>query len=253
MSYLPSLADLPPGFEWTNSLEARHQNQNNNPPLLDYLNSRHYSDSARGWLFSEMRIAAAPFENGFVGQPWEFEGTLVETAPVGQFSEAHLLSEDPIRSAFRFIKGNILVTLQGPISVDDAVKIAQNLEQRLPEHLTTLTPITFPETLDPIAAAQFENWMLGECTPDSEVAEHMTVIEGRLGYCAHFDWVAQEPFSVRLLEYAVYDLNNQEYVIKYSAAHGFGGMLFTPGMPGNYELRVAKDDVLVAILPFEVR
>lgn len=200
-----------------------------------------------------MQIGVSPFENGFEGQPPFSDGTLVETAPVGQFSEAYILREDPIRSAFRFIKGNILVTLQGPVSVDDAVKIAQNLEQRLPENLTVLTPITFPETLDSIAAADFENWMLGECTPDNDVAEPMTVIEGRFGYCMHFDWVAQEPYNGRLLEYAVYDLKNQEYVIKYSSAHGFGGMLFTPGAPGNYEMRVAKDGVLVAVLPFEVR
>lgn len=199
-----------------------------------------------------MQIAASPFENGLEGRPGN-DGTLVETALVGQFSEAYLLRADPISSSFRFIKGNVLMSLHGPISVDDAVKIAQNLEQRLPENLTALTPITFPETLDPVAAADFENWMLGECNADNDVAAPMTVIEGRFAYCMHFDWVGKEPYSSRILEYAVYDLQNQEYVIKYSSAHGFGGLLFTPQAPGNYEMRVAKDGVLIAVLPFEVR
>jgi hypothetical protein len=66
------------------------------------------------------------------------------------------------------------------------------------------------------------------------------------------DWVAQEPYNSHKLEYAIYDVKNQVYVFKYSSVHGFG-QLFLPGLTGNYEMRVAMDDVLIAILPFEVR
>ncbi len=250
MSFLPSPADVPTGSEWLSSFEAQHPF--NNPTLLDILQSRYYSDSADGWFTIQMQIATSPFEKGDKGLQLDGKGTFVDTVPVGQFSVAYLLSEDPIRSDFRFFKGNILVILQGSITIDDAVKLAQIIEARLPENLTVLTPITFPDTLDPVAATQFDNWMMGECTPDNDVATPMTVIGGGFGYCLHYDWVGQEPYNDRLLEYAVYDLKNQAYVIKYSSAHE-SGMLFLPGMPGNYELRVAKGDVLIAVLPFEVR
>jgi hypothetical protein len=248
MSYLPSPTDLPPGFEWSLSVEA--QRPFNNPNLLDFLQSKYYSHS--GWLTAEVRIATTPWKEGARGVQLGGTGTLTDTVPVGDFSEAYVVSEDPPTTEFNFGKGNVLVVLRGPIAIDDAIKLAQNLEQRIPNIVAELTPITFPDTLDPIAAAKFENWRIGECTPDNDVAVPMTVIAGGFGYCVHSDWVAQEPYSGRLLEYAVYDLKNQVYMIKYSSAHGFG-MLFLPGMPGNYELRVAKDDVLIAVLPFEVR
>ena len=250
LGYLPLPADLPPSFEWSLSWEA----PNNFDPLttLDVAHTRYYSEA--GWLMAQIKIVTTPYEQGAVGLQFGHTGTPVESVTVGQFSEAYLISEDPLISEFSFVKGNILVTLQGPLTMDDAVKLAQILEARIPENITELTPITFPDTLDPIAAAKFENFAMGQCTPENTVAVPMTVFstQERFNNCLQMDWIASEPYNSHKLEYVIYDVQNQKYMVKYSSAHGLG-MLFLPGLPGIYEMRVAMDDALIAVLPFEVR
>jgi len=49
--------------------------------------------------------------------------------------------------------------------------------------------------------------------------------------------------------YAIYVPQNQGYIAKYSSANGFKGSTFIPQQPGQYEMRIAADDVLVAVLP----
>jgi hypothetical protein len=256
LGYLPSLDDLPPGFEWSLSWEAPHMFDAQT--TLGAAQTRYYSHA--GWFTAEIGIATTPDEIYSVGtdtlglQPGS-TATLVDTVPVGQHSVAYMLRDDPPSSQFRFAKGNILVTLSGPITVEAAVKLAQILEARIPESLTALTPITFPDKLNPEAAAKFDSFVLGKCTPENKVADPQTVFSAQetlFTNCLQMDWVAPEPYNSHKLEYAIYDVTDQVYMLKYSSAHGFG-QLFMPGLPGNYEMHVAMDDVLIAVLPFEVR
>jgi hypothetical protein len=250
LGYLPSPADLPSGFGWDQSWEAPHMFDPNT--TLEAAHTILYSDA--GWLKAEVYVAPKPYEIGAVVTQLSSDGTLVETAPVGSFSAAYLISENPPYSSFSFVKGNTLVKINGPVTVEEAVTLAKKLELRIPDNVTELTPITFPDQLDPAAAAQFGNYLLGECTSESTVTAPLTVlsVQNRFNYCLQMDWVDQEPDSNYKLEYAIYDVQNQEYIFKYSSTHGFGS-LFLPGQPGNYELRVAVDDALVAALPFEMR
>ncbi len=250
LSYLPTVADLPSGFEWSLSMETI--GVIDSPMMLAVDSARYYS--GEGWLYVEVRINKKPWKIGAGGLQLGSTGTLVDSTQVGDFSEAYLVSEDPPSSEFNFIKGNIRVAFRGPISVDAAVKVAQILEKRIPDSLAEVPPLTFPEELDPTAAAKFGNWALGKCTPDNTVAVPQTIFSSKenIGNCLQMDWIAPEPYGSHVLQYAIYDVQSQQYLVKYSSAHSIGQVIL-PGMAGSYEMRVALDAHLIAVLPFTVQ
>jgi len=250
--YLLTIADLPAGFEWTNSFEA----QSYAAPLENkaLYNTIFYTDG--GWLHVVLTVANEPFEKIPDGLSYGQGGTPVDTVLVGQSSQAYLESEDPLKSSFVFIKGNVLVELLGPISVDTALKLAQIMEARIPELVSDLTPITFPEALDSETYAKyFSSISLGLCSSDDQSFTPASVFSSQdwTSVCIQMlPMASQDLARFQKYSYADYVPQDQNYVAKYSSAHGFSGTIFTPQQPGQYEMRIAVDDVLVAVLPFEV-
>ena len=254
MEELITVDDLPAGFEW--SLSSVHRSLINPLEVKAYSSVRYYGEE--GWLFAELTVANKPYDGISENLLSDSRGTPVDAPLVGQYSQFYLVREDPLQSSFTFVKRNVLVTLYGPISVDAAVKLAQTMEARITEGISNPPPITFPDQLDTIFAAKyFKPIALGKCSEDSKDFAPTAVFSTTQIFttepCIQMEWASQEAENIKKLEYAIYDLQSQAYIIRYSSAHGFAGTLLLPRMPGKYEMRVAADDVLVAVLPFEVQ
>ena len=250
--YLPALADLPAGFEWTNS--AENQSYLADSETKAFYGIRYHSEA--GWLFVQLTIATKPYEK----LPDESQsgggGTPVESAQVGQSSRLYVTGENPTRVIFSFIKGNVSVNIAGPISVETALNLAQIMEKRIPELVSDLTPITFPETLDAATFAKHITSIgIGTCDSNYQNFTPTAIFAAQdlNSFCFDLQLPTEELDQSRNISYALYDLQEQKFLFKYSSAHGFAGYIWVSSKPGQYEMRVAWDDVLVVILPFEVQ
>lgn len=250
--YLLTIADLPAGFEWTNSFESRLYPADSN--IKGFYSTKFHLDA--GWLSVELTVAKEPYEKIPDELSYSQGGTPVAVAPVGQSSQAYVTSENPPRSTFVFIKENVLVGFSGPVSVDTLLKLAQTMETRIPENVSDLSPITFPDTLDSETFAKyFSSISLGTCSPADQSFTPAAVFSSQdwTSICIQMLQAAQDLSSIHKYSYAIFDPQEKSYTAKYSSPYGFRGFIFTPQQPGQYEMRIALDDVLVAVLPFEVR
>ena len=250
--YLLTLADMPADSSWTNSFES--QSYSADLGIKAFYSTRFYTES--GWLYTELTVAKTPYEKIPDGLSFGQESSLVDTVLVGQSSQAYLRSENPPSSAFVFIKGNTLVGLSGPIPVDTALKLAQIMEARIPELVSDLSPITFPESFDSETFSKnFTSIDLGLCSSEDRSFTPNNIFSSQnwTSACIQMQLASPDSTMIQKYSYAVYVPQNQGIIAQYSSAHGFSGLIFIPQQPGQYEMRIAADDVLVAVLPFEVR
>lgn len=247
-----TLPDLPQGFEWTNTMDL--QNLDPSQGTQEVYNTVFHSDA--GWLHVNLTVASAPYEkipeNLGIGQDW----TPVEAPVVGKASNASQSDGDPSQSAVIFVKGNVLAEIYGPISMDTALALAQVMEQRIPQSNVDPAPITFPETLDAQTSAKyFSSIDLGICSPDGQSFTPATTFTSQdwNTACIQMQPASQDYENIQKYSYAVYDPQGQRFSVRYDAHYGFSGMIFIFEKSGNFELRIAVDDVLVAVIPYEMR
>ena len=247
-----TLSDLPQGFEWTYTMDI--QSFGPSQGTLELYTTRFYMDP--GWTFVSLTVASAPYEkipeNVGTGQGW----MPVEAPVVGTASNAYQKDGNPSQSELYFIKGNVLAQITGPISMDTTLALAQVMEQRILQGNTDPAPITFPETLDAQTSAKyFSSIDLGICSPDGQSftpAAAFTSQDWNTA-CIQMQPASQDSANIQKYSYAVYDPQGQRLTVRYDSHHGFAGMIFIFEKPGNFELRIALDDVLVAVIPYEMR
>ncbi len=201
--YLLTLADLPSGFEWTNSAEI--QFYPTDYEISATYSVRFYSD---GWLSVLLTVSKKPYEKIPDGAQ---SGTPVALAQAGQGSQAYVTGENPGRAGFRFIKGNVLVELNGPVSTDTALKLAQIIAARLPDLVSDPPAITFPETLDPAAYTEhFSSIGIGTCDSQYQKFTPATVFAAQDIHSFCIDLKAKDdPATIHKYSYAVYDVQSQ--------------------------------------------
>lgn len=247
MDYLLAPADLPDGYELSFFVAREH-------PDGRYYTVRYFKDGSPKSISLYNAITIAP-------QPWDkippgadgVNGNPVASAfVVGQISQAYTIGDDPLNTAFVFVKGKALVMLRGnDLTLEAAAELAQTLAERLPEVIPEPQPITFPEVLDPALFAQYFQEVTLAKSDDSPLPPG-TVFEGEFP-C----WISEQIARVESYETAVYNLETKTYVHKQSQPFGLEvgrqghGCLFV--LPGRYEFRLAVDGVLVSAIPFEIR
>ncbi len=130
------------------------------------------------------------------------------------------------------------------------------MEARLPDLVSDLSPITFPEAFDSETFTKyFTSLDLGLCSSEDQSFTPNNIFSSQnwTSACIQMQLASPDLTIFQKYSYAVYVPQNQGYIAKYSSPHGFKGSIFIPQQPGQYEMRIAADDVLVAVLPFEVR
>ncbi len=208
---------------------------------------------------TDITVAEKPF--GSDGLPQRAD--VVQAPAVGQGSQAYRGTVDgkPL-VGLDFFKGNTVVqlTLSGDgqdVSVETAASLAETIAARLPDLLPPPAPLAMPEPLDQATFARyFRSVGLGkggdygaECTPGN------TFPAGTRAICIALQVIEQVP------QYTMgwYDRASGRCFRKYTY---LGAMmpttwtLFRPIddlAPGEYEIRLAIKDVLVAVLPFSVQ
>lgn len=163
-------------------------------------------------------------------------------------------------STYIFYKGNALVSIsgylsdeeiakRGELSLDDMVNLGKVIEARLPNELP-LSPITFPEQLDQAEYDQFlKSLALTKQGNGSNDLNPTNTFSTSDTICLSMEFI-DEPQS---LMFAIFDIEDNLYIQKYIPEHSNPCTFLTSSHPGQYEMRLAINDKLVAILPFEVQ
>jgi hypothetical protein len=172
----------------------------------------------------------------------------MEDPMLGQNSQAF---NDRGFLTYAFFKGNALVKISSELTLEELVNLGRIIETRLPDMLT-LPSITFPEQIDTEAFSKYFNSLtFAKQSPGSDELVPTTTFSKTDGLlCLSADTVASnQPFSV-----AIYDIQEKAYVQKHVPEFSFHcGFLLGFLHPGQYELRTSVDDIVVAILPFEIQ
>ena len=204
-----------------------------------------YFNPGVGSMNNSITVAAQPFTE--VPDLSNYGGTALEDPLIGQNSAAYLGGS---YLTYAFYKGNALVKIMGDLQLEEAVKLAQIIEARLPETIE-FTPIAFPDQLDQALASQALNSLiLGKQAPGSSDITPSNTFAMSDSYCLSMDLVdPEQPFSL-----AIYDVQEEIYIQKYIMEQRFYCSPFAGvSHPGAYELRFAINDTLVASLPFEIQ
>lgn len=159
-----------------------------------------------------------------------------------------------------FYKGNALISIsgylsdeeiakRGELSLDDMVNLGKVIEARLPNELP-LSPITFPEQLDQAEYDQFlKSLALTKQESENNNLNPIITFSTSDTICLSMEFI-NEPQS---LMFAIFDVQDNLYIQKYIPEHSNPCTFITSSHPGQYEMRLAINDKLVAILPFEVQ
>lgn len=174
-------------------------------------------------------------------------GDPVQNIDLGPNSVAYTSNQNTF---YAFYKGNALVEMSSDLALAELIDLGKTIQSRLPDSVL-LSPIVFSEQVDEAAFSRyFKSIALAkEGSGSGKLVTTSVFSQGDLWCLAMETGEDRQPFSL-----AIYDPNEDEYV--YRTDRFFGGhcdALFGVTHPGNYELRVAVNDTIVSILPFEVQ
>ena len=204
-----------------------------------------YFNPGVGSMDNSITVAAQAFTE--VPDLSNYAGTPLEDPLIAQNARAYLGNSI---LTYVIYKGNALIKIMGVLQLEEAVKLAQLIESRLPETIE-FTPIAFPDQLEQALASQSLNSLiLGKPAPGSNATTPSDTFAMSDMYCLSIDLVdPEQPFS-----FAIYDVQEDVYVQKFVPEHtNYCSPFIGVSHPGAYELRFAINDTLVASLPFEIQ
>ena len=172
-------------------------------------------------------------------------GSPVEAPKVGEISKAYSISDDRYNLAIVFVKDRALVTIKtGNLGLDTAVKYAQMSEAKLPSSIPDPQPITFPTKVDNSLA---EKYFTKLSIPDS--------VKLSTGHIALEVEAVNELYDYKMPTFAIFDTQTSTYVYKRVGYFYFttnGSYYYPLTYTGNFEFRIAINDVMIKSIPFTV-
>jgi len=174
-------------------------------------------------------------------------GDRVQDASLDPNSAAFTSNQNTV---YAFYRGNALVKMSSDLALDKLIDLGKTIQTRLPESIP-LAAISFPEQVDEAAFSQyFKSAALAKEDSASNAMVPTTVFSQKDWWCLAMEFGAErQPFSL-----AIYDPQENEYVYRIDIDTSFQCDTFLGVThPGNYELRVAVNDTIVSLLPFEIQ
>lgn len=174
-------------------------------------------------------------------------GDSVQDASLGPNSAAFTSNQNTV---YAFYEGNALVQMSSDLPLAELVDFGKTIQSRLPDSIP-LMAISFPEQVDETAFSQyFKSVTLAkEGSGSGELVPTTVFSQGDTWCLAMESGENRQPFSL-----AIYDVQEKEYVYRIDLFYSFYcDYLYGVTHPGNYELRLAVDDTIVAKLPFEIQ
>ena len=152
---------------------------------------------------------------------------------------------------YSFFKGNALVRINAALPLEEMVRLGKIIESRLPDQLA-YSPIIFPEQLDTATFSKYFNSisLAKDNVGSNEPTPTTTFSKEDFKVCLSSDIKGSyENFPNSATASAIYDVEEKVYVLKTVSERGLtcSELIFLPH-PGQYEVRVSINNVLVAIL-----
>ncbi len=208
-----------------------------------------------GVMRNSITVAAQPYLE--VPDKAMLANWLIEDPMLGENS----LASNDGDFTYTFFKGNALVSLngsltsmglekRGELTLEEMVNLGKVIEARLPNMLS-FSPITFPEQLDQAADNQYlKTLTLSKRIWGSDELIPSNTFSGSDNICLSMKMVdPPQPFA-----FAIYDVQEKVYVQKFVPEFGQSCTdLIGASHAGQYEMRLAIRDTLVAILPFDIQ
>lgn len=174
-------------------------------------------------------------------------GEPVQDPNLGPNSAAYTSNKNTL---YAFYQGNFLVEMNSDLPLETLIDLGKIIQSRLPESFP-LAAITFPAQTDETAFTRyFKSLALAKMDSASNTMVPTTVFSQMDWWCLAMEFGAdRQPFSL-----AIYDPQENEYVYRLDIDTSFQCDTFLGVThPGNYELRVAVNDTIVSLLPFEIQ
>lgn len=208
-----------------------------------------------GRMSTSITVAAQPYLK--VPDDALFGNDTIKDPLLGENSAAYINNGN---LTYIFYKGNTLVSLSGYLSdqeivkrgeltLEDMVNLGQIVDARLLDELP-LTPLTFPEQLD---QAEYDQY-LKSLALAKQVSGSYDLVQAETflpsdSICLSMEFI-ERPQSYM---FAIFDVQNNIYIQKYIPENSSPCTYLTGPHSGQFELHLAINDKLVAILPFVIQ
>lgn len=217
--------------------------------------SNTYFNPGVGRMDNNITVAAQPYLN--IPYDPASANNLIEDPLLGKNSLAY---KNEGFLTYTFYKGNSLISLSGYLSegeiskrgeltVEDMVNLGKIIDARLPNELQ-FSPISFPEQLD----QEEYNHFLKSLTLAKQGSGSVELVESKTfsptdSICLSMEF--NDTPQSRM--FAIFDVQENVYIQKFITLHTQNCTFLINYHTGQYEMRLAINDKLVAVLPFEIK